>query len=166
MRGILPFKLSSPIKMYCYNCLYLVTLCKRKMVLLLSMVTSRLILTRRSCLSCLVSSSCWKTSKTENKVNLMTQHKWNPENMTVPLQLKRLMVQLPLKAAMTGEDDCALASRSCAASAFLREPPSPDTKHKVCRLSSIINGSLLSISPNWPCQIKKPLHRCCSIRSV
>lgn len=41
---------------------HLVTLCRRKMVLLLSMVTSRLILTSLSYLSCLASSSSWKTS--------------------------------------------------------------------------------------------------------
>lgn len=48
---------------------YLVTLCKRKMVLLLSIVTSRLILTRRSYLSCLVSSSFWKTWDRNKSLN-------------------------------------------------------------------------------------------------
>ena len=39
---------------------------------------------------------------------------------------KMLRTQLPLKAAMTGEDWLALASRSCVASAYFLEHLSPD----------------------------------------
>lgn len=51
------------------------------MVLLLSMVTSRLILTRRSYLSCLVSSSCWKTADRMKKI-----HRFEFSNFTDEIQ--------------------------------------------------------------------------------
>lgn len=39
-------------------------------------------------------------------------------------------MQLPLKAAMTGEDWWALASQSCTASTVFLGHPSPDTRQK------------------------------------
>lgn len=44
--------------------------------------------------------------------------------------VRQLGMELPLKAAMTGEEELALASRSCAASRFFLEHPSPETMQK------------------------------------
>lgn len=59
------------------------------------------------------------------KVSLYKRH---TANIWVENAVKMLRMQLPLKAAMTGEDE--LTSRSCAASAFLRGHSSPDTGQK------------------------------------
>lgn len=107
---------------------YLVTLCSRKMVLLLSMVTSRLILTRRSYLSCLVSSSCWKPLKTSRLDCILVSIQ---DNIHTGEKAQRLSNEtVPLKARVTCEDGLALPSRSCMASAFFRGQPSPDMSKK------------------------------------
>lgn len=54
----------------------------------------------------------------------------NTATVWVKNAIKMLRMQVPLKAAMTGEDELALASRSCAASAFFRGHPSPAVRQE------------------------------------
>lgn len=57
---------------------------------------------------------------------LYSKHSWHTAATQVWNVIKTLRMQLPLKAAMTGEDVLTLVS--CAVSAFFRGNPSPDTK--------------------------------------
>lgn len=78
-----------------------------------------------------------KNFKTERKVGVNTDVFKTKHSSHVGGNVIKMQLQLPLKAAMIGEDEVALASRSCAASEFFCGHPSPDTRQKHSGITAV-----------------------------